>query len=86
MAANTSYVPEIVARREGKLPPSFYAYASSAFFRIRYAFRNGDYEAVSAMLTEFDVHHREDHLYWHFYGLLRDYRSIPNEASEAIAA
>jgi hypothetical protein len=61
---NTAYVGEIVAKRNGQLRPSFYAFAFSAYSQTRYEFREGNYGKAVKMLQEYERVHSGDSFYW----------------------
>lgn len=83
---NSNYVFEIAAQREGKLPPSFYAWIFSAYNRVRFAFREGKRLEAMAMLTEFERVHKTDKFYFTYRTMLDVYVNTPAPVSMPHAA
>ena len=83
---STDYVFEIVAKREGKYPPSFYAFVFSAYSRVRYTFRTGNRADALAMLAEFDRVHHGDKFYFTYRAMLDVYVDSQDTVKIALAA
>lgn len=69
---NTAYVGEIVAARNGSLPPSFLASSFSAYSRVHFCLKNGQIQRGMELYAEYDRIHRNDKNYWTYRRYLEE--------------